>query len=234
MNWYKKAQKNNWTWAKFLATFGTAAIMSLSTAWGMGESEIRNKFEANPQQVISSAIDSLQNKQNLTEQKPKELSNKGFNISQSLYDMIERHEGKRNTVYRDTGGIPHIGIGFNLSRGDAPSLLSNLGLEIKDVLNGKKITEEQIYKLFHQDVNTAINGAIAFLPSFNNQPQIVQNILVDMIFNMGLNKMNKFKNFRDALEKRDYQKAANEMVNSGWYNQVGIRAKELVQLMKGV
>ena len=37
---------------------------------------------------------------------------------------------------------------------------------------------------------------------------------------------------REALLEGDYNKAADEMIDSKWYNQVGNRSKTLVKMMR--
>lgn len=49
--------------------------------------------------------------------------------------MIAESEGSRSCVYNDSLGIPTIGIGFNLKRSDAPTLIAGLGLSYDKVLN---------------------------------------------------------------------------------------------------
>ena len=45
---------------------------------------------------------------------------------------------------------------------------------------------------------------------------------------------NKFKKMKAGLMNNDYQTAADEMVDSNWYRQVGKRAKRLVNRMRDV
>ncbi len=54
-------------------------------------------------------------------------------------------EGRRSTVYRDTKGIPTIGVGFNLTTADAPAQIAALGLDYQSVLNGSAaLTDAQM------------------------------------------------------------------------------------------
>jgi GH24 family phage-related lysozyme (muramidase) len=53
-----------------------------------------------------------------------------------------------------------------------------------------------------------------------------------MAFNLGRNRLSKFKNMLRYVNEGNYIMAANEMVNSKWYGQVGRRSKELVDIMK--
>ncbi len=52
-----------------------------------------------------------------------------------------------------------------------------------------------------------------------------------MSFNLGP-QISQFTKLREAIQNKDYQTAAKEMINSKWYNQVGRRSKELVEIMK--
>lgn len=149
--------------------------------------------------------------------------------------MIERHEGLRHSVYDDSRFIPTIGIGFNLNNPNARGRLKSLGVDYDDIIAGDAtLTKEQIHYLFKQDVNTALNNARKFLPSFDKQPDKIKIVLIDMSFNLGLTKLNQFVNFRKALTDRDYLKAVDDMVDSRWYHQVGNRSKELVEMVKWV
>lgn len=54
-----------------------------------------------------------------------------------------------------------------------------------------------------------------------------------MAFNLGRNRLSKFKNMISAVNEGNYAKAADEMIDSRWYKQVGVRSKELVEIMRG-
>ena len=64
-----------------------------------------------------------------------------------------------------------------------------------------------------------------------------QAVLLDMVFNMGISRFNAntwVKTFA-AIQDKDFEKAANEMLESKWAKQVGQRAIRLSQMMrKGV
>ena len=53
-----------------------------------------------------------------------------------------------------------------------------------------------------------------------------------MAYNLGVDGLLKFKKMWKALEKQDYQTAAEEMKDSKWYHQVGRRSKYLYKKMK--
>lgn len=45
----------------------------------------------------------------------------------------------------------------------------------------------------------------------------MKKVIVDMFFNFGFIKLNKFKKMCEGLEVDDYSKAVDEMVDSEWY-----------------
>ncbi|WP_372809443.1 glycoside hydrolase family protein [Litorivivens sp.] len=57
-------------------------------------------------------------------------------------------------------------------------------------------------------------------------------VAMDMCYNLGINRLLKFRKFISALRVKDFDRAAREMVDSKWYRQVGTRAKRLVKMMK--
>ena len=69
---------------------------------------------------------------------------------------------------------------------------------------------------------------------FDELPEEAQQIIANMMFNMGLTRLRKFKGMKAAVDSRNWNKAADEMVDSRWYNQVTNRAKRLVKRMKNI
>ena len=69
---------------------------------------------------------------------------------------------------------------------------------------------------------------------FYTLPEEVQRIIANMMFNMGYPRLSKFKGMKAGVDARDWQKAADEMVDSRWYNQVTNRAERLVKRMRSV
>jgi lysozyme len=151
-----------------------------------------------------------------------------------LREQLEQHEGKRNKVYKDTKGILTIGIGFNLLRADAKKKIEALGLKYDDVKAGKvQLTDQQIQKLYDADVAQALVDARALVKNFNDLPEARKRVVINMIFNLGAAAFGKFKRLIVALQTNDFERAANEMKKSEWYDQVGKRAEELTDQMRG-
>lgn len=123
--------------------------------------------------------------------------------------MIKRHEGFSNEIYIDTMGIPTVGYGHALHTG------STIPTYICDIL-------------FEQDYKNTLNDYDKL--NLKLDP-IRKGIIINMLFNLGLSRFCKFKRMISALRNHDYNLAAIEMKDSKWFTQVGLRAKELHNLM---
>lgn len=66
---------------------------------------------------------------------------------------------------------------------------------------------------------------------YTKQSDIRKAILLDMCFNIGYGGLMKFKKMWFALGNREFTQAGQEMKNSAWYEQVGLRAKRNVAMM---
>lgn len=139
-----------------------------------------------------------------------------------LRDALEKQlivdEGKRLTVYKDPLGNLTVGIGHLVTPDDRLQL-------------GEKISEERCAELFQADLNTAISCASSIVKNFNSHPDSVRSVIVNMIFNLGAAGFSEFRCLIAALSDCDYLGAAEAMVLSRWFNQVGARAKRLASIM---
>ena len=150
-----------------------------------------------------------------------------------LEKQLTRHEGKRNKVYKDSVGIPTIGIGFNLKRADAKAKIEAVGGDYAKILaGGEELTDEQVSKLVKADVASSILAGREIVTNFDALSDTRKRVVVDMVFNLGLNGLLNFKNMRKAVESSDFATAGKEMEDSKWYKQVKSRGKTLVEMMK--
>ena len=132
----------------------------------------------------------------------------------SLKSRIKQHEGKRHTPYKDSEGISTVGYGRNLE--------------------AVPFSEDEIELMFENDFNRAKAGAEAFV-AYQGMNEIRQGVLIEMVFQMGVNGVGKFKNFLLAAQDHDWTRAAEEMLDSKWAKQTPERAKELARLfLRGV
>jgi len=151
---------------------------------------------------------------------------------QELYELIKDHEGYRNYVYKDSLGIPTIGVGFNLTRPDARKLITKVGANFNKIVTGEEaLSDQQVKDLYDICIKIAINDAQTFMPNLINQPKNIKLAVVDMAFNLGYNRLSKFKNTKALILAGKYNDAANEILNSKWANQVKRRAQNVAKLI---
>ena len=74
--------------------------------------------------------------------------------------MIANHEGKRKCVYKDSRGIPTIGIGYNLNNPGARAALAAVGANYDSIMSGAScLTDAQVMELFEPSYQSAVAGA---------------------------------------------------------------------------
>lgn len=143
----------------------------------------------------------------------------------SVYDQLVIDEGVEYEVYKDHLGYPTLGIGHLITEYD----------EEHGAPTGTPVSEKRVKDCFEKDLDIAINECkVLYDPYYEDFPGEVQEILVNMMFNMGRPRLSQFKNFKAALEKSDWKEAAAEGRNSRWYKQVTNRAERLMTRMENV
>ncbi len=76
------------------------------------------------------------------------------------------------------------------------------------------------------DIEQAKRGAIAIHgPMFHKVSPRIQNLLIEMVFQLGEDTARTFRRFNAALAEGDYDQAARELVSSRWYKQTPNRVK---------
>ena len=65
-------------------------------------------------------------------------------------------------------------------------------------------------------------------------PEEAQQIIANMMFNLGYPRLSKFKGMKRGVDSQDWNQAADEMVDSRWYRQVGARAERLEARMRAI
>lgn len=154
-------------------------------------------------------------------------------VIDQIIPRVKQHEGVKPAVYKDSKGIPTIGVGFNLTRADSVEKLKAVGANALAVKAGRaKLSEEQIDTLLKQDLKNAKDAAIQLIPNFTSLPPKVQGVLIEMVFNLGKVGLSEFKNFLANIQARNFKQAAIEMLDSAWAKQVGQRANTLSDIMK--
>jgi len=143
---------------------------------------------------------------------------------EKLREQLEIDEGVVHEIYLDHLGYPTFGIGHLVTDTD-PEYGANVGT---------KVDEARCIEAFNQDVETVIADCLILYPDFDNLPEEVQQIVANMMFNMGRPRLSKFKGMKRGVDSKDWNAAADEMVDSAWYRQVTNRANRLVERMRNV
>ena len=143
---------------------------------------------------------------------------------EKLREQLEIDEGVVHEIYLDHLGYPTFGIG-HLVRESDPEHGANVGT---------KVDEARCIEAFNQDVESVIKDCLILYPDFDDLPEEVQQIVANMMFNMGRPRLSKFKGMKRGVDAKDWNAAADEMVDSVWYRQVTNRANRLVERMRNV
>ena len=146
-----------------------------------------------------------------------------MNIEQ-LREEISIDEGVKYEVYLDHLGLPTFGIG-HLVRDDDPESGQPVGTDV---------SEDRVNECFDKDVEIVIDDCRQLYEDFDDLPSEAQHIIANMMFNMGRPRLSKFKGMKAGVDARDWNEAADQMVDSRWYNQVTNRAERLVQRMRNI
>jgi lysozyme len=144
-----------------------------------------------------------------------------------LKEMLKRHEGFRNTPYKDTVGKTTIGWGHNIDANPLPP-------DIQAYLDANgHLLPEHCERLLDADIATAYTACKKLYPKFDTFSDNRQDALIDMMFNMGAATLRKFVHANFYINHdEDWEAAAMEFVNSTWAKQVHGRATELVEMIK--
>jgi lysozyme len=113
-----------------------------------------------------------------------------------------------------------------------------------DVHLGDTWTSDECTAALDSDIGIATRALDEHLPWWRQHSDLRQDVLANMTFNMGVGKVEKFEKMIAALQRYDYETAANEMLDSQWAREdvgddppspewpVGQRAYRLSQQMR--
>ena len=133
-------------------------------------------------------------------------------IRSKLKNLLTLHESYRQFPYVDTTGHVTIGIGRNLST--------------------RGVSTSEALSLLDDDIFYFTSKLSNILPYFNDLDYSRQIVLVDMCFNLGVNGLLEFSQMLSAIEMKDWNKAADEILNSKAAHQDVNRYEQLAYIMK--
>ena len=141
-----------------------------------------------------------------------------------LRKELEVDEGVKYEIYKDHLGYPTFGIGHLVIDSDPEH-----GQEV-----GTPVSEDRVIEAFDNDVQVVLADCERLYNDFNVLPEEVQLIIANMMFNMGRPRLSKFKGMKAGVDAQDWNKAADEIIDSNWYKQVPNRAGRLVKRMRAL
>lgn len=144
----------------------------------------------------------------------------------AIFEQLKYDEGVRYEVYEDHLGLETFGVGHLVTHRD-----EEYGKPV-----GHEVSEERVWRAFELDLsNAAIDCNMLYGTSrFSFWPETVQEVLVNMVFNLGRTRLSKFVLFRQALIEEDWSRAAIEGRDSKWYRQVPVRAERLMRRLENI
>jgi GH24 family phage-related lysozyme (muramidase) len=145
---------------------------------------------------------------------------------EAVFEQLKVDEGVVYEVYKDHLGYPTFGVGHLVLDSDP-----EFGLQV-----GSPITEERVKECFEHDLDLAISECEHLYEDgiFEALEDEVQQILVNMMFNMGRTRLSKFKKMHAAILEGDWKEAAVEGRDSQWHKQVTNRAERLMVRLENV
>lgn len=144
----------------------------------------------------------------------------------TLEEFVEKHEGRKNKIYKCTKSKSTIGVGHNIDAKGLPDEMWGFYEE-----NGY-ITEDMIDTLFSFDLADAQEDCEKLYPEFESFTESRQIALIDFLFNVGYKTAKTFTNTNRAINAGKWKEAANGLRNSKYAKQVKGRAEEVAQLLE--
>jgi len=132
-----------------------------------------------------------------------------------LLESVKKHEGYRNKVYLDTLGKRTVGVGH---------------LCVEEFWEDDKEYEEKfLMDILEADLQNAIKGAKDLMAENGcmDIDEQAEEIIIEMVFQLGKTGVSKFKNMWKALSGLQYSLAASEMLDSRWAKQTPNRAQAM-------
>ena len=134
-----------------------------------------------------------------------------------LADQLILHEGMECFPYVDTVGKTTIGVGRNLT--------------------DRGLSQAECRYLLANDIDISINELKRNFNWFAKLDDTRQAVLVDLHFNLGINRLKTFKKTLRLIEECMlgddlWDKVAEELLDSKWATQVGQRAQTLARMLQ--
>jgi lysozyme len=133
----------------------------------------------------------------------------------ALIAQLIDHEGEILHAYPDSLGYTTIGVGHCI-----------------DARVGGAIPQSVSRVLLDLALDDVLADLSAHFDWFDGLDPVRWRAVADLRYNLGPNRFRGFKLFLAAMWRGDYEDAANELVDSQWYGQVGRRGPRIVHMVR--
>lgn len=130
----------------------------------------------------------------------------------ALRASLKVHEGRNLRLYKCTGDKWSIGYGRNLED------------------RGISLAEAEF--MLENDIAACIAELNRAIPNWQKHNSVRQNVLVELVYNLGMPRLLGFKKALAAMDQANYPLAAAELLDSKWADQVGQRAETLAEMIR--
>ncbi|MFQ2530708.1 glycoside hydrolase family protein [Aeromonas caviae] len=153
-----------------------------------------------------------------------------------IEQQLVQDEGSKLSIYKDTEGKYTIGIGHLISNKPSTTRTQAIALLDKELNRSTQgtITPLEQSNLFRKDLAAVQKGITqaSFYGLYKGLDPVRQSAIQNMVFNLGVAGVSKFKKMFAALAKGDYESASKEGLNSLWARQVPNRAKRVMETLR--
>ena len=132
-----------------------------------------------------------------------------------LIEMLKVHEGVETYAYKCSENKTTIGVGRNV-----------------DKAGGLGLSDDEVDYLLQNDIDRVVSELDSEYYWFSDLDDVRQDAMTDISFNLGQTRLRAFKKALSAMSEGDWDEAADQFMDSRWSDQVGIRAKNLTNMIR--
>ena len=134
-----------------------------------------------------------------------------FAVPAGMMRLLELNEGLKLKPYVDTVGKVTIGLGRNLT--------------------DRGITRAEAFMMARTNVEEEIQNLLLSDAYITLMDPVRQAAVIDLAYNLGISKWRQFRRTRDHLAAGEYELAAEDLMDSKWFRQVGLRGPRIVKMI---
>ena len=131
---------------------------------------------------------------------------------ENLKNTLIEDEGIELKLYQCTSGKNTIGVGRNL--------------------DDRGISHETAMQMLEEDIEIVQHEIKQSINFYDGLPDIVQQAICNLVFNMGMPRYLQFKRHLVHLRNHDFDKAADELLDSKYASQLPNRSKRVADMIR--